>query len=490
MRRFKHPAVGVGLILWGTYAYVWQGRDWNSASRLMLTYALVDRGTVRIDGLEDQTRDIARYRGHWFTDKTPGFSVAAIPPYWLARTVGHLPPHPLDRPGFAFWSADYWITLGTSGLATALTGATLTGLALRLGCRPHAAALLGLAYGLATPAAVYATLAYGHQLAAGGLFGALALLIGGAGRARSRAGIAGFLASYASVVEIQVGPVAAILGLSLIALVLLRRRPVGCLFTFAAGAALPAALLLGYNQVAFESPWRMGYFYLVMDRFKEVHSSANPLGLNRPDLFKVRELIWGERRGIVWFAPILGLAPLGLVALGFARRWTLAGLLAAVCLAIFLVNLSYPEWTGGWTTGPRLLVPLLPFACLAVAPLLRAGGRPMMAVVAGLAIVGGIEMLMFGGVGGRIPDPIARPFRDAVWPLWRGDRLPDWKYGERFAPNLVTLAVPDLERTLGPGWAWLTFVPLVAAQAVAIAAFWRWLPAAGFTKRPVQADAG
>ena len=173
----RHPGVGVFLILWATYAFFWQGRDWNSASRLMLTYAIVDRGTLRIDGLADQTRDLARYGDHWYTDKTPGFSVAAVPPYWLVRTLGQSPPHPLDRPGFPFWPADYWVTLATSGLATAMTGAILTALALRLGCSPRASALLGLAYGLATPAAVYATLAYGHQLAAFGLFGALALLL-------------------------------------------------------------------------------------------------------------------------------------------------------------------------------------------------------------------------------------------------------------------------------------------------------------------------
>ena len=484
MKRPAHPAVGVFVILWATYAYVWQGRDWNSASRLMLTYAWVDRGTVRIDGLDDQTRDIARYQGHWYTDKTPGFSTAGIVPYWLARTIGHLPPHPLDRPGFAFWPADYWITLGTSGLASALTGAILAALALRLGCPPRGAALLGLAYGLATPAAFYATVAYGHQLAAFGLFGALALILGPGGRVRLRAGLAGFLASYASVVEIQVGPVSAILGLSLVALVALGRRPAACLATFSLGAALPTALLLGYNALAFDSPWRMGYFFLVMDRFKEVHSSANPLGLNRPDGTKVAELLWGERRGLILFAPILTLAPFGLVALGFARRWALAALITLVCLAIFLVNLSYPEWTGGWTTGPRLLVPMLPFACLAVAPLLRVGGRPMLALAGGLAIVGGVEMLLYGGVGGRINDQVARPFRDAVWPMWRGERLPGWMYGHRFAPNLVTLALPDLERTLGPAWAGLTFAPLVGFQAVAIVILWRILPPRAVARPP------
>src|SRR4051794_27492391 len=113
----------------GSYAFFWHARDWNCASRLMLTYALVDRGTLSIDGLDKQTGDKAFFRGHYYSDKLPGYSLLATAPYALAKSLFHLPPHPLNRPGFAHWAADYWVTLGTSGLFTALTGVILTGLA-------------------------------------------------------------------------------------------------------------------------------------------------------------------------------------------------------------------------------------------------------------------------------------------------------------------------------------------------------------------------
>ena len=489
MNWLRHPSVWVFAILWASAGYYWQGRDWNSASRLMLTYAVVDRGTITIDGLEDQTRDLARYHDHWYTDKTPGFSVAAIPAYWLAKTAGRLPDHPLNRPGFAHWPADYWVTWGTSGLASAWTGAILAGLVVRLGSGPRWGAFLGLTYGLATPASVYATLAYGHQLAACGLFAAFALLVDRGKRVYLRTMVAGFAAAYASVVEIQVGPVAAILGLSLLAMVVARRRPVGCLASFALGAAIPTALLLGYNQLAFDSPWRMGYFYLVMDRFKEVHSADNPLGLMRPDLAKVRELLWGERRGLVWFAPVLALTPVGLIVLGIKRRWSLLGLLTLIMIAIFVMNLSYPEWTGGWTTGPRLLVPLLPFACLAVAPALATRSRIIGAVAVVLATAGAIEMLLFGGVGGRVPDGIARPLVDAVWPLWRGDPLPGWVFGQRFARTVVRFLMPDLDRTLPNKFGWLVFLPLVVGQVGAVRLMLRFLPRGPEPTSNRQADA-
>ena len=167
MKRIYPPALWVFLILLGSYAYFWHSRDWNTASRLMLTYAMVDRGTVSITGLEHQTGDMAWFRGQYYSDKLPGFSLLATVPYALAKWVFHLPPHPLGtKPGWKYWPADYWITLGTSGLLTAWTGALLVLLARDLGCTPAVSALLGLAYGLSTPAYVYATLAYGHQASA------------------------------------------------------------------------------------------------------------------------------------------------------------------------------------------------------------------------------------------------------------------------------------------------------------------------------------
>ena len=62
-----------------------------------------------------------------------------------------------------------------------------------------------------------------------------------------------------------------------------------------------------------------------------------------------------------------------------AARWSPpvergVGHVSRGCLACLLVNVFYPEWTGGWSTGPRLLVPLLPFAILPIAGLLAGEG--------------------------------------------------------------------------------------------------------------------
>jgi 4-amino-4-deoxy-L-arabinose transferase-like glycosyltransferase len=491
----RRPETLVFLILIGSYSYFWHRRDWNTASRLMLTYSIVDRGTVSITGLDVETKDIAKVEGQYYSDKLPGFSLLATAPYAIAKLMLRLPSHPLNNPkAIPHWAGDYWATLGTSGLLTAGTAVLLVLWGRELGCSPRTASLVGLAYGLATPAYVYATLAYGHQPTAFALLASFFLLwkktkvprtddsskVAFAAprhwleaRATSlRLLLAGFLAAYAAVIELQVGPVSAILGFYLLAQCLRGDRRPDALALF------PTLILLTYNQLAFGSPFDAGYFHEVTSQFSKVHSADNPTGLRFPDQFwqKLCDLLWGRYRGLSFYAPILLLALPGWVVLIVRAKRDLAVVTFSVVIAVLLVNLFYPEWTGGWSTGPRLLVPLLPFAMLPVAAVLAGESRAattaaVIAVI--LTLAGGILMLLFQSVGGRIPSPYTDPLVQAVWPVFSGEvPLQDWRYGERFAWNLVWLISPNTIDRLPTRWQFVQFLPLVALQVAAMFGLW------------------
>ena len=147
--------------------------------------------------------------------------------------------------------------------------------------------------------------------------------------------------------------------------------------------------------------------------------------------------------------------------------------------SVLLVNLFYPEWTGGWSTGPRLLLPLIPFAMLPVAALLA--GRSRWARVATfvalvLALAGGLgdASLSRGRTGGFRPD-FEDPLVQTVWPLWTGQApLPGWRFGERFCRNLVSLVAPDWIAGLAPRGQAIQFLPLIVAQVFAILGLWRY----------------
>jgi hypothetical protein len=477
----RKPAFWVFIILLGSDAFFWHTRDWNTASRLMLTYSLVDRGTVIITGLEEQTRDKAKFQGEYYSDKLPGYPLLAAVPYLLSKLVFGMPSHPLrEAVARPYWAADYWVSLFTSGLCTAATGALLVYWSRCLGCRAGRAASLGLAYGLGTPAYVYATLAYGHQATAFALFTSFFLLWKKSARRRPAFFFwAGFLAAYAAVIELHVGPVSAILAFYLLVQCLRGERRLDDLALFGVGAAIPTVILLGYNQLAFGSPWQMGYFHHDTRQFAEVHSAEHPLGLAFPESFwgTLGSLLWGRHRGLAFFAPIVLLTVPGWAALLARRCWSVASVTLLVVASVLLVNVCYPEWTGGWSTGPRLLVPLLPFAVLPIAGLL-AGDSTFSKVATWLALLlaaaGGVEMLLFQGAGGRIPQDIADPLVQAVWPLWSGEPVPWWRFNERFCRNLTVLAAPDWVARKGPQWQGIQFLPLLLFQAAGIVALRRF----------------
>ena len=208
----------------------------------------------------------------------------------------------------------------------------------------------------------------------------------------------------------------------------------------------------------------MGYFHHV--NFADVHTPREPAGPEAAGLGEARPAPPGPLPGIVilctdpdpglpGLAGAVGAPPVG--AWRSCRSWS--------CASVLLVNLSYPEWTGGWSTGPRLLLPLIPFAMIPVAGLLAGTGpwtRAMTVIAAGLAVAGGIEMFLFQGADGRIPHelqdpatrrivPLSEPLRDEVWPIWTGSKpSTGWRFRQRFSPNLVSWAAPRFVRELGP----------------------------------------
>ena len=504
-RSWPTVQLGVFFVLLFSYAYFWHDRDWNTASRLMLTYAIVDRGTVVMDGLDDHSRDFAYWNGKYYCDKTPGFSFLAMIPYAIDRHVLGAPPHPLGvrGPELPHWPADYWTTLGVSGVLTAATGVLLARWARDLGCSPRRGLLVALGYGLGTPAFVYATLAYGHQAAAFALLAAFRLVWASPSKPADRGAqiattrhsssldsmeskqsnilnhlnrsvavrscTAGFLAALAATIELQIGPVAALLGFYLLIQVIFRSKPKLAVAAFAAGALIPTAAFLAYNAIAFGDPFDLGYFHLKTARYAKIHSHENPLGLVAPRIEVVRELLIGSRRGLFWYAPLLLLAIPGWITLGLRRFGSIAIVSAVASLAIFLVNAGYPEWSGGWTTGPRLLAPLIPFAMLGVAGLLALDFRGIDAAAIALAVAGGIVVFLFQGVGARIPDAIDDPLFRAVMPIWRGSRPPPWRQGDRFARTAFSILFPQTAARASARFAAARFVPLVAIQAAAVA---------------------
>ncbi|MCA2980355.1 MAG: hypothetical protein INH41_22695 [Myxococcaceae bacterium] len=453
----------LGLWLLQASAYFMPGATWNPVSRLALTHALVDEGTLRIDDFADATGDRARVGDHWYSDKSPMVSFAAAPAYALVRGVHQrfdrppptftvlktTPAIPAIRvePNRTFAQLLYVCAVAVGGVPFALLGVLLVRfLARRFSLE---AALVGTAVTLlGTPLYPYASSLYGHVLATCALFLAVELV-----DAEPHPSPARWLAAGAALgLAVTTEYLLALPGAVLAGWVTLghpaRARPTVRVLCLGLGAAGPVGLLAAYNTACFGAPWRTGYHFVVLDVFVEGHARGL-MGVGAPTLEALWGLWFSPSRGLAVVAPVTLLAVVGL-AVALRRRRTDRALVALTLAfgVLFVANGGYYMWWGGAAAGPRHLLPGLPVLGAGIAAtweLRRA--RPL---TAALALTSITVMVLFAAVGTEAPEhaPVLSRY---LWPAYATGRLA----AHAGASNLgVRLGLP-VAGSLGPLLAWL-----------------------------------
>jgi hypothetical protein len=383
-------ATWLGLLLLVTYAYFVSPPSWNENSRFDLVRSLVERQRLDIDPYQHDTGDKALFAGHYYSDKAPGASFLATPVYaayyGFVRLTGGTPPASLeaiarDEDGErqylvnqAFRRALYICNLFTNALGGAVLGALFFTYLARL--VPGRQALeAALALGLGSLVLPYATMFYGHVLAALFLFAAFALVTGLEPGGRRLAG-AGALAGLAVLTELPTAPAALLIG----AWALWRTRRRG--LWFAAGLVPPLVLLALYQHAAFASVLGAGYAHVSRPDFAE-GMSHGLLGVGLPRPSVLAAMLVGRSRGLLYLSPVLVLGFVGLVRRVREPTFALAG---AIVLYFLLMNAGYYMWYGGSALGPRHLIPALPFLGLGIPFALRRHRPILVAVLLGVSV--------------------------------------------------------------------------------------------------------
>jgi hypothetical protein len=431
----SHVGRVVFVLLFASYAYFYQGGGWNQNSRFALVRGITSRHTLRIDAFADCTRDRSVFGGHYYSDKAPGLSLAAVPVVALARPLLRvLGRDPDDPAGLAFLS--HLATVLTAGLLTALAGQHLYTLAVELGASPGGALFAALTFGLGTPIWALATLFVGHAFSAGLLVLAFAAACRvGAERdaavgADLRLGaLIGACAGWATISEFPAGAPAVLIAL----LAVVNARPLGgpravrVLGVMAVTALACAAVLMAYQHLCFGSPLQLAYGG--EEGFGRMQEGV--FGVKLRTMTRLRRVLWaillGDYRGLLPLAPALALAPIGLSLMVLeSSRARRAALVASLVAAYYvLLNASYAYWDGGWSYGPRHAAPAIPFLCLGLAALWTAVSvsriaRWLLAVVSlyGVALtLVAVSTMPMPPVG--VPDPVS----DLLWPAFRDGDL-------------------------------------------------------------------
>ncbi|MEJ2148058.1 MAG: hypothetical protein P8Z40_01120 [Chloroflexota bacterium] len=461
------------------YAYFFpRWADWNQNSRFDLVLAIVDQGTLCIDDYYQNTGDYALFEGHHYSDKAPGTSFLGVPFYYVFKQlVGlRLIEGQMSRLEANPALADTLLEGGT-GLqvskvyfAVALTFVTFCVVAIPSAClgvllylwtgyitrNPLYRLGVPLTYGLLTNAFPYSNMFFGHQIVATLLFAAFYVLFRIERREISPAWslLAGLMLGYAVITEYPTALISA--GLCVYAFFAIPNR------RWLAGLVLaglpPGLLLMIYNYAIFRTPLPVGYRY--SELYTEQHSSGF-LSLSYPRLNALWGITFGSYRGLFFISPVLLLAVAGLVVWGRRRVNRRAWWVCSYAVIIFfLFNGSSIMWQGGYSIGPRYLLPMLPFLVVGLTYFFDAWGHRSWA--RGLTLVVGAWSVF------------------AVWAeTLGGQSFPDWTLNPLFNYSLPNLAVSNIARNVGiflglSGWA--SLLPLLIGLGVGLLLLMRASP--------------
>ncbi len=410
------------------FVLVWLSAAWfgswefnpNNATRLFAAIAMVEDGDARIDRFAALTIDKAEFDGHTYLDKAPGMTLMALPAVaavtWATGERSAAMPMVFGDPAlgrFLRWRLRVAAASGPA-LLTAVAAVLLYDLALGLTGSAAAALAGALAYALGSPIWGWSTTITGHAVVAAMYVIAIWAFWRAAGeRRRGLALLGGAALGWAVVVEYQ----AVLAGLAIAGWAAWRLRDRRMLAAAAVGGIAALVPLAGYNLFAFGTPFRIAY--AGVQGFEGMRHGL--FGLGWPRARVLVEILAGDRRGLVWVAPVLVLAPVGL-ALVAERQRDLARMAAAVIAIVLLVNAAYFYWDGGNSTGPRHALPLIGPAALAVAAVWAAGGRGRAAAGLLLAVSMAVN-LMIAAAEVFAPPEYRWPLYSAVYALRfsRGD---------------------------------------------------------------------
>lgn len=450
--RSRSLEAGLVATLFVSYAYFFQGGGWNQNGRFAQVRSVVEQGRFAIDdylvyGSRDtpsgpllerrpvppgvpfrklpeiaSSGDLARdpESGALYPIKPPGAVLLAVPAYAAAiaaeRMLGLSP----DRWAVLTFNA-WWTTVFSAGLAGALLAVLVLAASRRLFPdlpeSRHLASAITL--GLATLVLPFSTALFDHVPTAlgtfAGFYGLLRAREAGAEDGRRAAAwlaAAGFAAGFSVVANYMAAALVVILGLY----ALWTLRPRWQLGWFVLGGLPWAVFLAGYHGRAFGSPWTVANLH-AHGHFTSEGELLGAFGL--PDLRVLLDLLVSEHRGLLFSSPVLALAVPGLWWMVRRRRQAEAAVIASSFLSLWLVNGAFNFWHGGWSVGPRFLIPALPFLALSLAPVFHRLPR----VATAAAAVSALLLVFATAVDVQPPPDFERPWRDHLLPLAAGQEI-------------------------------------------------------------------
>ena len=420
----------------------WVDGEWNF---FPVTEAPLAEGTEKaalIEACASGDIGFVPETGHFHPNKPPGTSFLGLPAYFVLmhvdRALGLDPDH--------WWilTLNAWLTTVCSvGVISALGCVLFFRLAREMADGALVPAVLAtLTFAFGTTFFPFATIFFDHALTASLLVAAFYFLR--CGDAKSAWIIAGGCAGFAAVTNYIAA--VAVLFLGMYALLALRsaerKYHWRAAAFFSLGVLGPLLLICWYGWVNFGSPFKLNNDFQ-NPLFKEARPALLGMFVIPESMGELARLGYigglltvSPFRGLLYFSPVLALSGYGFFVWLREKKYIAEVRLSLAIFAFFfLVNVTFNGYHGGFSAGPRYLVPGLPFLAL---PLVVAFARWRKLTVVLASISAFHQMLLTAtdaqnptGVGGharvegRREEWSYSPLGDYAWPLFfRGRAWP------------------------------------------------------------------
>jgi 2-polyprenyl-3-methyl-5-hydroxy-6-metoxy-1,4-benzoquinol methylase len=304
--------------------------NYDGQTMYEVTKAMVGEGTIAISG-------------EWNT--LPGRGGLDYGRYGLGLSLVSMVPYALSLPAADLIGHEDFVASAAVSSVTALVGAGLVvalyALARRMGAGVRAALIVAVGAVVGTFMLPYTKEFFSEPLAT------LCLVVAIERFLARKPGTAGLAMGAAILTRPQT-----LLFAPALLLVAWRRDGMRSALLGIAGLAPGVAATFAYNIARFGDPFSFGY---------------QDVGFTTPFLAGARGLLFEPSKSLLLFAPIVVLLPLAfrhLLRRNAAAFWILAANLAIT----FVVTATWFAWHGGWSWGPRLLLPGILPALAAIGP--------------------------------------------------------------------------------------------------------------------------
>jgi hypothetical protein len=379
--------------------------------------------------------------GEFFSKWYPLQSVLAVPFVAVATEAAHfvrVPVHYLAA----------ILSLVLPAVLTALTAGLVALISLRLGSSVAGAQFSALAYAFGTIALAYARTFYAEPLLAFLTAAAILAALARSPRSIVYATICAILAVLAKPTGILVGPVVS-------AYLLAKTRSLKLSFLPALGSFAGLLLYCSYNVMRFGHPLTFGQPW-------SFRLQAIPEGL--------AGLLFSPGRGLVWYCPIVVLS---VAAFLKARKSNLIDALLPVTIFAGFLSLHsfWAFWSGGWSWGPRFLLPGIPGLAALLGVLYNEWRRTLIALTVLGFLINAPTLFAFYERYYAEENEQGVSEHDTLWSFSRAPFLHVWPAAARQVEDARTFDVRGLMSQRGDSPA----STISSSRALRVVAIWWWV---------------